>query len=73
MQLAFTATLLQLFVCVKLLLATPLMVTDGDGEGIPVPLLLRVTGTGVELVPVIVGGKLTTNSREWNWGCRRRR
>jgi hypothetical protein len=57
-QFAFTATLLQLFVWVKLLFVTPLIATE-ETVSVPGPLLLKVTGTGVEVVPVIVGGKLT--------------
>jgi len=56
-QFAFAMTLLQLFVWVKLLLTIPLIVI-GETLMAPVPVLLRVTATRVELVPVMVGGKL---------------
>ena len=59
-QFAFTATLPQLFVCVKLLLTAPLIATE-ETVSVPGPLLLKVTATGVEPVPVTAGGKLARN------------
>jgi hypothetical protein len=56
-QLALTATVLQLLVWVKLLATTPLIVTLETVSGLA-PVLLKVMGRGAEEEPVIVGGKL---------------